>query len=77
MTIAIHSGRVADPSARHLGTTAHRCASLCESAEPGQILVSHATEALLEGEVSEVRLRDLGERTFAGFDRPAHVFEVV
>ena len=49
----------------------------CNSAEPGQILVSHATEALLEGEVSEVKLRDLGERRLQGFDRSAHVFEVV
>jgi class 3 adenylate cyclase len=50
---------------------------LCKSADPGQILVSHATEALLEGEASEVGLRDLGERTLNGSDRPAHVFEVV
>ena len=77
VSIGIHSGRVADPSARHLGTTGHRCVMLCKSADPGQILVSHATEALLEGEASEVGLRDLGERTLNGSDRPAHVFEVV
>jgi class 3 adenylate cyclase len=76
VSIGIHSGRVADPSARHLGTTGFRCASLCDSAEPGQILVSHATEALLEGEPSDVGLRDLGEKTLKGFDRPTHIFEI-
>ncbi len=75
--MGIHSGRVVDLSSRHLGSAAFRCVSLCHSAEPGQILVSHATEALLEGEVSEVKLRDLGERTLKGFERAARVFEVV
>jgi class 3 adenylate cyclase len=46
--MAIHSGRVADPTARHLGSFALHCISLCNAAEPWQILVSHATEALLE-----------------------------
>ena len=74
--MAVHSGRIVDMSSRHLGTTAFRTYSLCGTAEPGQILVSHATEALLEGEVSELTLRDLGERTLNGFDRPGRVFEV-
>jgi class 3 adenylate cyclase len=74
---AIHSGHVV--SARgggQLGLSAVRCLSLCNTAAPGQILVSHTAEALLEGEPSDVELRDLGERTLKGFDRPAHVFEV-
>ena len=76
VSVAVHSGRVPDPRGGHLGSTAYRCVSLCESAEPGQILVSHATEALLEGEPSDVALRDLGERTLKGFERPARVFEI-
>jgi class 3 adenylate cyclase len=75
--MAIHSGRVPDLGSRHLGTVGFRCFSLCDSADPGQILVSHATEALLEGEVSEFELRDLGERALKRFDTPAHVFELV
>ena len=74
--MAIHSGRVADPTARHLGSVAFRCAELCSAAEPGQILVSHATEALLEGELPDVSVRDLGERTLADLERRVHVFEV-
>jgi class 3 adenylate cyclase len=75
--MGIHSGRIADLTSRHLGSTGFRVFSVCDGAEGGQILVSHATEALLEGEVSELELRDLGERTIKRFDRPAHVFELV
>jgi class 3 adenylate cyclase len=75
--MGIHSGRVTDMASRHLGTTGFRCIALCQSAEAGQILVSHATEALLAGEVTELELRDLGEREIKRFDRPAHVFELL
>jgi adenylate cyclase len=75
--MAIHSGRVTEPRSGYFGTTAFRCSILCNSAEPWQVLVSHATEALLEGAASDVSLRDLGERTLRGFDQPAHVFELV
>ena len=74
--IAIHSGRLVDPASRHLGTVGFRCVALNESAEPGQILVSHATEALLEGELPDVELRDLGERLLRQIERPVRVFEV-
>ena len=53
------------------------CTALCAEAEPGQVLVSHATEALLEGEpMLDVSLRDLGERTVPSFERPVRVFEL-
>ena len=73
---AIHSGVVADLSARHLGTVAFQCALLCSAAEPGQILVSHATEALLQGDAPDVRLRDLGERVVESDGRPVRLFEL-
>jgi len=74
--MAVHSGRIAEPRSGYFGTTAFRCSLLCKSAEPWQILVSHASEALLEGEAADVTLRDLGERTLRAFDQPAHVFEL-
>ena len=77
VSIAVHSGQLVDPTARHLGTVAIRGFALCELAEPGQILVSHATEALLEGEGSAVSLRDLGERVVPKLEHPVHVYEVV
>jgi class 3 adenylate cyclase len=75
--LAIHSGRVVSARAGQLGLSAVHCLTLCSTAGPGQILVSHATEALLEGEPSDVSLRDLGETMLSGFDRPERVYEVV
>ena len=74
--VAVHSGRTTDPTGRTLGSVAMNCLSLCSTAAPGQILVSHATEALLEGEPHGLDLRDLGERTLRTRAGPAHVFEV-
>lgn len=74
--MALHSGQIADRAQRHLGSLALRCVLLCNTAEPWQILVSHATEALLEGQLSEVSLRDLGERTLPSLENAVHVFDV-
>ena len=46
------------------------------SAEPDQILVSESTEALLVGEVHDLVLRELGERTLRDVERPMRVFEL-
>ncbi len=77
--MAIHSGRTADPTSTrtHLGSVALHCVLLCNSAAPWQILVSHATEALLtENQQAMFTLRGLGERTLASLQHPVHVFEV-
>jgi class 3 adenylate cyclase len=51
---------------------------LLEAVDPWQILVSHATEALLEGErLDPLRLRDLGERQLPRFESPQRLFELV
>lgn len=72
----LHSGRLVSLQGGHLGSVAAHTVRLCESAEPGQILLSSATEALLEGEVPEFELRDLGDRTLRGRDRRERVFDV-
>jgi len=74
--MAVHSGHVVSARAGQLGLSAVRCLSLCNTAAPGQILVSHATEALLEGEPIDVELHHVGERILHGFDRLEHVYEV-
>jgi class 3 adenylate cyclase len=70
----IHSGRLVSVQPGQLGSAAPYVIRLCETAEPWQILVSHATEALLEGDAPEFHLEDLGERTLPGRDRPERVF---
>jgi adenylate cyclase len=75
---AIHTGRLARPSEGHLGSPAIRVFRLCAIAEPGQILVSHATQAMLEGRILDrLSLHDLGERVLPGTDEAARVFELL
>ncbi len=75
---AVHTGRVIDPDARQLGTSAMRVAHLCAAAEPSQVLVSHTTQALLEGEhLDGVELHDLGDRPIPHEEGSRRVFEAV
>ena len=77
LAAAVHTGRVARLAGGQLGSPAFRVFKLCNSAEPGQVLVSHSTHALLEGELlGELGLRDLGERELPGIT-PMHVYELV
>jgi class 3 adenylate cyclase len=74
---AIHTGRVAGHAGGQLGTPALRVTQLRQLAEPGQVLVSHSTQALLEGEIlGELVLRDLGDRELPGMP-PNRVYELV
>lgn len=73
---AVHTGRLV--SEDHSGISLLHIGLLMREAEPGQILVSHSTEALLAGERLEpFRLRDLGERQLASSDSPHRVYELV
>jgi class 3 adenylate cyclase len=77
LAAAVHTGRVTRVAAGQLGSPALRVTLLCNSAEPGQILVSHSTQALLEGEIlGELGLRDLGERELPGMT-PTRVYELL
>ena len=76
VSVAIHSGYQADPTGLQLGSTALRCDRLCRLADPGQILVSQATQALLVGTLADGGLRDLGERALLDDEPPVRVFAV-
>ena len=76
LAAAVHTGRVTSLTGGQLGSPAVRVSQLCNSAEPGQVLVSHSTHALLEGEMlGELGLRDLGERELPGMT-PTRVYEL-
>jgi class 3 adenylate cyclase len=77
LAAAVHTGRLTSLATGQLGSSAVRVALLCDSAEPGQVLVSHSTQALLEGEIlEELELGDLGERELPGITA-TRVFELV
>lgn len=71
----LHSGQA---GVGWIGPAARRCAQLCDAAEGGQILLSHAVSGLLEDEdLGELLLRDLGERLTRRRGDPIHTFELV
>jgi len=74
--IGIHTARLGASRMGHVGSAYSRTAELCMSAEPGQILVSQSTEGLLEGEVLDLTLRDLGERELRDWERRVRVFDL-
>lgn len=76
-SIVVHSGRWSgDPRRPTAGTALSRLTRFAKVAEPGQVLVSQATAALLEGDRDAPTLRDLGERTDHDLDEPTHLYEL-
>ncbi len=77
VAITVHSGRWSgDPRRVAASTALRRLGLLARIAEPGQLLVSQTTAALLEGESGIPALRDLGERTIPGLEEPARLYEL-
>ena len=78
VSIVIHSGRWSgNPRQPAAATALSRVMRLAKVAEPGQVLVSEATAALLEGDRRAPALRSLGERAIPDLDKPAQVYELV
>jgi class 3 adenylate cyclase len=78
VSIVLHSGSWSgNPQRPAAGTALSRLIRFAKVVEPGQVLVSQATAALLEGDRRAPALRSLGERAIPDFDEPAHVYELV
>jgi len=76
-SIVLHSGRWSgDPRRPTAGTALSRLTRFAKVVEPGQVLVSQATAALLEGDRDAPTLRDLGERTDQDLDEPTRLYEL-
>lgn len=61
-----------------IGLPVHRGARICAAAHGGQILLSGATQELVEDELPPgVSLRDLGQHRLRDLERVEHVFQVV
>jgi predicted ATPase/class 3 adenylate cyclase len=76
--MGLHTGEGTPAGGDYVGLDVHRAARICAAAHGGQVLVSHSTQALVEGALPPgVALRSLGERRLKDLLRPEHLFQVV
>jgi YVTN family beta-propeller protein len=76
--MGIHTGQAAPVDGRYTGLAVHRAARIQAAAHGGQVLVSQATQSLLEDEEEDlaVNLRDLGDQRLKDIQRPVRVYQV-
>jgi class 3 adenylate cyclase len=76
--MGIHTGLATPTDGRYTGLAVHRAARICAAAHGGQVLVSQATQSLLEDEEEELalRLKDLGEQRLKDIVRPVRLYQV-
>jgi len=76
--IGVHTGQAAPVHGRYTGLAVHRAARICAAGHGGQVLVSQATQSLLEDEEEDlaVRLRDLGDLRLKDIERPVRLYQV-
>ena len=75
--MGLHTGQAVAHDGRYTGLAVHRAARIGAAGHGGQILVSQATQTLLEDEEEDlhVSLRDLGEQRLKDLDRPVRLFQ--
>ena len=77
--MGIHTGQATPVDGAYTGLAVHRAARICAAARGGQVLVSQATQTLIEDEEEEelgFALAELGERQLKDLDRPVRLFEL-
>ena len=79
--IGVHTGHAVPAEGAYTGLAVHRAARICAAARGGQVLVSQATQTIIEDEEEEegeigFTLVDLGERTLKDLDRPMRLFQL-
>ncbi|HEV2713333.1 MAG TPA: response regulator, partial [Gaiellaceae bacterium] len=76
--MAMHTGEPSLAADRYIGLGVHRAARICSAAHGGQILLSHATYAVLVDEMlPDLRFRDLGEYALKDLDRPERIYQLI
>ena len=75
--MGLHTGQAVASDGRYTGLAVHRAARIGSAGHGGQILVSQATQTLLEDEEEDLRvvLRDLGEQRLKDLDRPVRLYQ--
>jgi YVTN family beta-propeller protein len=75
--MGLHTGQAVAHDRRYTGLAVHRAARIGAAGHGGQILVSQATQTLLEDEEEDLHifLRDLGEQRLKDLDRPVRLYQ--
>jgi YVTN family beta-propeller protein len=76
--MGIHTGQAAPAGGRYTGLAVHRAARICAAAHGSQVLVSQATQSLVEDEEEDldVLFRDLGDVRLKDMERPVRLYQV-
>ena len=76
--IGVHTGQAVRAAGGYTGVAVHRAARICAVARGGQVLISQATQAVVEDEEEELgfALVDAGEYRLKGLDRPVRLFQL-
>jgi YVTN family beta-propeller protein len=77
--MGIHTGQAVASDGRYTGLAVHRAARIGAAGHGGQVLLSQATQTLLEDEEEDLQisLRDLGEKRLKDLDRPVRLYQAV
>jgi class 3 adenylate cyclase len=76
--IGVHTGGAARTRTRYVGIALHRALRVCRAAVGGQVLVSQATQSVLDvHELDGLHLRDRGEQRLRDFDHAVRLYELV
>ena len=75
--MGLHTGQAFATDGRYTGLAVHRAARIGGAGHGGQILVSQATQTLLEDEEEDIHifLRDLGDQRLKDLDRPVRLYQ--
>lgn len=76
--MGLHTGEPDVAGAGYVGLAVHLAARVGAAAHGGQVLLSTATQAVLQDRLPEgLTLRDLGEHRLKDFDRPERLYQLV
>lgn len=74
--MGLHTGEGNRAGDNYAGLDVNRAARIASAAHGGQILLSAATKALVDGAIEDARIEDLGEHRLKDIERPEQLFQL-
>ena len=74
--MGVHTCEATSVADDYVGLGVHRASRICDAGHGGQVLLSHATQAIV-GESGEFALRDLGLHRLKSLPQPQHLFQLL